>query len=56
MPAALIAAPVGETHARAVRSVVQAQLDAFSASDAKRASSYAINGCVVVADSGKSSA
>lgn len=43
-PAALAAAPVGEADMRAVRSVIQSQLDAFAAADAERAFSYASKG------------
>jgi hypothetical protein len=56
MPGALVAAPVSEAHVRCVRSLVQSQIDAFSPNDAERASSCASSGCVVVPDSGKSSA
>lgn len=41
LPAAAGAAMLAETDARAVRQVVQAQLDAFAADDAERAFSYA---------------
>ena len=40
-PAAAGAAPLAEPDARAVRQVVEAQLDAFAADDAERAFSYA---------------
>jgi hypothetical protein len=40
-PAAVGAAVVPEADARAVRSVIEAQLDAFAADDAERAYSYA---------------
>jgi Domain of unknown function (DUF4864) len=41
VPTTVAAAALAEADARAVRSVVQAQLDAFAADDAERAFSYA---------------